>query len=191
VERATGQLQIASNSTIVEFNPWEMGSYDSELAAFAPLKYVGSDFENGTIRRNRDCVLGVDNAGFVMGTSASLFNPAFLQIDEAQNVPDFLLKAINNTLVDIGDENRDIANWPNPFTNTILVTTRTRTARSLPLSTAVRTCKTFPPIHCSCLTEKSMLYSQLMALLIERLAGQMARLLSQRTRGLSSALRHK
>jgi len=115
VERATGQLQIASNSTIVEFNPWGMGSYDSELAAFAPLKYVGSDFENGTIRRNRDCVLGVDNAGFVMGTSASLFNPAFLQIDEAQNVPDFLLKAINNTLADIGNENRDIANWPNPF----------------------------------------------------------------------------
>ncbi|RKL35250.1 Lysophospholipase 2 [Fusarium oxysporum] len=115
IERTTGQLQIASNSTIMEFNPWEMGSFDPELAAFAPLKYVGSAFQNGTIGRNGDCVAGVDNAGFVMGTSASLFNQAFLQIQKADNVPEFLLKAINNTLADIGDENRDIANWPNPF----------------------------------------------------------------------------
>uniref|UniRef100_A0A0C4DJH7 Lysophospholipase n=1 Tax=Fusarium oxysporum (strain Fo5176) TaxID=660025 RepID=A0A0C4DJH7_FUSOF len=115
IERTTGQLQIASNSTIMEFNPWEMGSFDPELAAFAPLKYVGSAFQNGTIGRNGDCVAGADNAGFVMGTSASLFNQAFLQIQKADNVPEFLLKAINNTLADIGDENRDIANWPNPF----------------------------------------------------------------------------
>jgi lysophospholipase len=115
VERTSGQLQIASNSTIVEFNPWEMGSFDPGLAAFAPLKYVGSDFENGTIERNKVCIAGVDNVGFVMGTSASLFNQAFLQIDKATNVPDFLLRAINNTLADIGEENRDIANWPNPF----------------------------------------------------------------------------
>ncbi|CEI68175.1 unnamed protein product [Fusarium venenatum] len=115
VERTSGQLQIADNSTIVEFNPWEMGSYDPGLAAFAPLKYVGSDFDNGTIKRGGDCIAGVDNAGFVMGTSSSLFNQAFLQIGKAENVPKFLLDAINNTLADIGDENRDIANWPNPF----------------------------------------------------------------------------
>ncbi|KAH7232933.1 lysophospholipase catalytic domain-containing protein [Fusarium tricinctum] len=115
VERTTGQIQIASNSTVVEFNPWEMGSYDPELAAFAPLKYVGSDFDNGTIKRGGYCIAGLDNAGFVMGTSSSLFNQAFLQIGKVENVPDFLVKAINNTLADIGDENRDIANWPNPF----------------------------------------------------------------------------
>ncbi|KAM5528651.1 lysophospholipase [Fusarium oxysporum f. sp. phaseoli] len=62
-----------------------------------------------------ETVAGADNAGFVMGTSASLFNQAFLQIQKADNVPEFLLKAINNTLADIGEENRDIANWPNPF----------------------------------------------------------------------------
>ncbi|EXA30115.1 phospholipase A2 [Fusarium oxysporum f. sp. pisi HDV247] len=115
IERTTGQVQIATNSTIVEFNPWEMGSYDPGLSAFAPLKYVGSSFDNGTLKRGSHCIAGVDNVGFVMGTSASLFNQAFLQIDKAKNVPDFLLKAINNTLADIGEENRDIANWPNPF----------------------------------------------------------------------------
>lgn len=115
VERTSGQLQIANNSTVMEFNPWEMGSYDPSLGAFAPLKYVGSDFENGTIRRNGDCVAGVDNAGFVMGTSSSLFNQAFLQIAKVENAPDFLIRAINNTLADVGEDNRDIASWPNPF----------------------------------------------------------------------------
>ncbi|KAJ3454540.1 hypothetical protein MRS44_013140 [Fusarium solani] len=92
-----------------------MGSYDPGLVAFAPLKYVGSDFDNGTIKRDGDCIAGVDNAGFVMGTSSSLFNQAFLQIGKAENVPEFLLEAINDTLADIGEENRDIASWPNPF----------------------------------------------------------------------------
>jgi lysophospholipase len=122
IERTTGQVQIATNSTIVEFNPWEMGSYDPGLSAFAPLKYVTSSFDNGTLKRGSHCIAGVDNVGFVMGTSASLFNQAFLQIDKANNVPDFLLKAINNTLADIGEENRDIANWPNPFIGTTLKT---------------------------------------------------------------------
>ncbi|KAK7420706.1 Lysophospholipase 1 [Neonectria magnoliae] len=115
LERPFGQLQLPENSTVIEFNPWEMGSYDPKVAAFAPLKFVGSNFTNGTIGRGGDCIEGVDNAGFVMGTSSSLFNQAFLQIDKASRVPDFLLRAINDTLADLGEENRDIANWPNPF----------------------------------------------------------------------------
>lgn len=115
VERTTGQVQIAANSTVFEFNPWEMGSYDTGLEAFAPLQFVGSNFTNGTIARNGVCIAGVDNAGFVMGTSSSLFNQALLQIGQVQGVPDFLLNAINDTLTDIGDDNRDIAAWPNPF----------------------------------------------------------------------------
>ncbi|WKT54000.1 Lysophospholipase, catalytic domain [Fusarium oxysporum f. sp. vasinfectum] len=51
IERTTGQLQIASYSTIVKFNTWEMGSYDPSLSAFPPLEYVGSAFNNGTIKR--------------------------------------------------------------------------------------------------------------------------------------------
>ncbi|RKK64093.1 hypothetical protein BFJ69_g16802 [Fusarium oxysporum] len=115
IERTAGQLQITTNSTIVEFNPWEMRSYDPSLSAFATLKYVGSAFNNYTIKRGSQCIAGVDNVGFVMGTSSSLFNQASLQMDTAENIPDLLLNAINNTLADIGEENRDIANWPNPF----------------------------------------------------------------------------
>ncbi|KAL7929535.1 lysophospholipase [Trichoderma chlorosporum] len=115
IERTSGQLQIASNSTIFEFNPWEMGSYDPGLEAFAPLRFIGSNFTNGTIPRNGECIAGVDNAGFVMGTSSSLFNQAFLQIGQVEGVPNFLISAINDTLADVGTNNKDIANWPNPF----------------------------------------------------------------------------
>ncbi|KAH7232446.1 lysophospholipase catalytic domain-containing protein [Fusarium solani] len=104
VERKMGQLQKGDNSTIIEFNPWEMGSYDPGLAAFTPLKYMGSSFTNGTIKKDEGCIVGVDNVGF-----------AFLQISQVSNAPNFLVDALNSTLKDIGEENKDIANWPNPF----------------------------------------------------------------------------
>ncbi|KAL6862105.1 lysophospholipase [Trichoderma novae-zelandiae] len=115
IERTSGQLQIASNSTIFEFNPWEMGSYDPGLEAFAPLQFVGSNFTNGSIPRDGECIAGVDNAGFVMGTSSSLFNQAFLQIGRVEGVPEFLIRAINESLANVGSQNGDIASWPNPF----------------------------------------------------------------------------
>ena len=117
VERPAGQIQIWENSTVFEFNPWEMGSYDPGNPAFAPLRYVGSDFINGSVpERDGQCVAGVDNVGFVVGTSSSLFNQAFLQLGRAStDVPDFFIRSINRTLASISEENSDIASWPNPF----------------------------------------------------------------------------
>lgn len=115
VERPAGQFLIWENSTVFEFNPWEMGSYDPGNPAFAPLRYVGSRFANGSLSPSEQCVAGVDNVGFVMGTSSSLFNQAFLQIARVEGAPDFLIRSINATLAQMGEENRDIANWPNPF----------------------------------------------------------------------------
>ena len=115
IERPSGQLLIWENSTIIEFNPWEMGSYDSSNPAFAPLRYIGSTFINGQLPSNGTCVAGFDNAGFVVGTSSSLFNQAFLQIQNHPDVPDFLLRTINNTLARIGEKNSDVSLWPNPF----------------------------------------------------------------------------
>ncbi len=85
---------------------------DCRLRAAA---FVGSNFTNGTIDPSGGCISGVDNGGFVMGTSSSLFNQAFLQIDKTSGMPDFLLSALNQTLAEIGQENRDVASWPNPF----------------------------------------------------------------------------
>jgi lysophospholipase len=115
LERPLGQLLIPENSTVFEFNPWEMGSYDPGVAAFAPLKYIGSNFTKGNIGGDGICRAGYDNAGFIMGTSSSLFNQAFLQLGTVSGLPEFLLKALTESLGDFGEDNKDIANWPNPF----------------------------------------------------------------------------
>ncbi|KAM7197000.1 lysophospholipase [Rhypophila sp. PSN 637] len=115
LERAAGAIQVALNSTVIEFNPWEMGSYNAPNPAFALLKYIGSAFERGDIPPDGNCVAGVDNTGFVVGTSSSLFNQAFLQIAQVEGAPNSLINMINSTLAQVGAENRDVAVWPNPF----------------------------------------------------------------------------
>lgn len=115
LERPADQLLILENSTSLEFNPWEMGSYDPSNPAFAPLRYIGSNFANGTLPPGSDCVAGYDNVGFVIGTSSSLFNQAFLQVQSASKAPDFFLEQLNRTLARIGRENNDVSLWPNPF----------------------------------------------------------------------------
>lgn len=116
VERPAGQLQILENSTVFEFNPWEMGSYDMGNPAFAPLRYVGSPFNNGTIASGGQCIAGVDNVGFVVGTSSTLFNQGFLAINQGSpDVPDFFVRALNATLAGLSDQSADVALWPNPF----------------------------------------------------------------------------
>jgi lysophospholipase len=58
--------------------------------------------------------MGFDNMGFVVGTSSSLFNQAFLQIDKTeapQRVKDF----VSEKLEEIGNDNRDVSSWINPF----------------------------------------------------------------------------
>lgn len=68
------ELVVGSNSTVYELSPWEFGSFNPTIYGFAPLEYLGSPFENGNLPHNASCVRGFDNAGFVMGTSSSLFN---------------------------------------------------------------------------------------------------------------------
>lgn len=115
-ERAPGEILISLNTTVFEFNPWEMGSYDPTLYGFAPLRYIGSNFTEGELPNDESCVAGFDNAGFVMGTSSSLFNQVILQLDTFTNVPQFLRDAVRSVLNGIGQDNNDIADYvPNPF----------------------------------------------------------------------------
>jgi lysophospholipase len=113
-ERAPGQLMIPSNATIFEFNPWELGSYDPTTQAFAPLKFVGSYFSGGTLLDPETCIAGFDNTGFVIGTSSSLFNTFYLQINNT-DAPQRVKDRISQMLLEIGQENNDISDWPNPF----------------------------------------------------------------------------
>ncbi|KAH7382114.1 lysophospholipase catalytic domain-containing protein [Pyrenochaeta sp. MPI-SDFR-AT-0127] len=114
LERAPNQLLIPSNSTSYEINPWEFGTFDPPTAAFAPLQYVGSKFRAGVLPDTERCVSGFDNAGFVVGTSSSLFNQAYLQINKT-DIPPRVQDYLTEKLEEIGNENNDVSNWVNPF----------------------------------------------------------------------------
>ncbi|KAB8231205.1 lysophospholipase catalytic domain-containing protein [Aspergillus alliaceus] len=113
--RNPGEVLIGSNSTVYEFNPWEFGSFDPSVFGFAPLEYLGSRFENGQLPKDEKCVRGFDNAGFVMGTSSSLFNQFILRLN-GTDIPDFLKEGIADVLEKLGEKDDDIAIYsPNPF----------------------------------------------------------------------------
>lgn len=113
--RNPGELLIGSNSTVYEFNPWEFGSFDPSIFGFAPLEYLGSRFDNGQLPRGEPCVRGFDNAGFVMGTSSSLFNQFILRLNKT-DLPDLAKDVFSKILTAIGRDGDDIAVYgPNPF----------------------------------------------------------------------------
>ena len=114
-ERAPNVKLVGGNATVFEFNPWEMGTWDPTLFGFAPLRYLGSNFSNGALPDDQQCVRGFDNAGYVMGTSSSLFNQLLLQVDQ-QDIPDVAKAAVRKILEDLNQDNNDIADYsPNPF----------------------------------------------------------------------------
>ncbi len=113
-ERAPGQTLIPRNTTVYEFNPFEMGSWDPTTFGFAPTQYLGSNFSGGSLPDNGSCVVGFDNAGFIMGTSSSLFNAVVASANSA-NIPQALKDTLARTLDGLGVNNEDIADYPNPF----------------------------------------------------------------------------
>ena len=113
--RAPNQLLISSNTTVYEFSPWEFGSWDPTTYGFVPLEYLGSNFSGGVLPPGDQCVRGFDNAGYVMGTSSSLFNEFLLQINTT-SISSIFKDALTGILTDLGENNEDISSYsPNPF----------------------------------------------------------------------------
>ena len=113
--RAPGTHIVSLNSTVYEFNPFELGSWDPTTYGFAPMRYVGSNFSAGVVPSDGKCVEGFDQAGFVMGTSSTLFNTFLLNINST-GIPQALNNIFTGILTAVGEENDDIAQWhPNPF----------------------------------------------------------------------------
>ncbi|EKV07526.1 Lysophospholipase 1 [Penicillium digitatum] len=113
--RSPNELVIGSNSTIYEFNPWEFGTFDPTIFGFVPLKYLGSKFEGGSLPSNESCISGFDSAGFVIGTSSTLFNQFLLQINTT-SLPNFVKNVFTDLLSDFDRAQDDIASYdPNPF----------------------------------------------------------------------------
>ena len=112
-----GSTVVSTNSTIFEFNPFEMGSWDPTLNAFTDVKYLGSKVNNGLPTENDQCIAGFDNVGFITGTSADIFNlisespagSAFAGI-----ISSFTKKFLPNAT---GDDTDVGIYAPNPFKN--------------------------------------------------------------------------
>ncbi|KAF6818154.1 Lysophospholipase [Colletotrichum sojae] len=114
--RAPNERIISLNATVYEFNPFELGTWDPTAFGFAPLRYLASNFSAGTVPQNGSCVRGFDQAGFVMGTSSSLFNQFMLQNMTSTGLPDFIQTALTAILGVLDRDNNDIAQYvPNPF----------------------------------------------------------------------------
>ncbi|KAI7469563.1 lysophospholipase Plb2 [Hortaea werneckii] len=116
--RRPGETLVATNTTVFTFTPWELGSHDPTVYGFAPLRYVGTNFTEGSPQDDSQCVEGYDNVGFVMGTSSSLFNMALTQVNQTGTTGLFtnaLQDALVNVLETIGENDYDIAYWVNPF----------------------------------------------------------------------------
>lgn len=115
--RAPGTTIISLNSTVFEFNPYEMGSWDPTTYGFAPMEYLASNFSGGVVPANGKCVRGFDSVSYIFGTSSSLFNAFLLQnISSVHGVPQFLINAATDILKGLSHDRDDIAQWvPNPF----------------------------------------------------------------------------
>lgn len=114
--RSPGEKIVGANSTVMEFSPFEFGSWDPTIFGFAPLEYLGSQFNSGSLPADKSCVRGYDNAGFVFGTSSTLFN-AFIQYVNSTGLPSILENLITDGLNKLGQANEDIAIYVNPFYN--------------------------------------------------------------------------
>ncbi|EGW30429.1 lysophospholipase 2 [Spathaspora passalidarum NRRL Y-27907] len=112
--RAPNSTIINLNSTVFEITPYEVGSFDPSLNTFVQTKYLGTQLDDGVPKK--DCINGYDNAGFLMGTSSSLFNQFILQLDKA-GLPPFINDLIKKYILDpLSKSNEDVANYnPNPF----------------------------------------------------------------------------
>ncbi|KAJ3501630.1 hypothetical protein NLJ89_g9249 [Agrocybe chaxingu] len=108
------------NSVVYEITPLEFASFDPFLSTGMNLSYAGTHLTNGRSINGTACVTGLDQAGFVMGTSASLFNQI---LDFARNtLSQFsssdsagLLYVLSRQLQQVRTRADDVANWPNPF----------------------------------------------------------------------------
>ncbi|EXJ96090.1 lysophospholipase [Capronia coronata CBS 617.96] len=113
--RAPGELAIPTNTTVFEFNAFEMGTWDATIYGFVPTQYLGTNFTAGEVPDSDRCVVGFDNAGFIMGTSSTLFNQFILQLNST-DISSTLKDLIGDVLDKLGRDNDDIADYtPNPF----------------------------------------------------------------------------
>ncbi|KAJ7594761.1 phospholipase B [Mycena floridula] len=116
----TSTAALPLDPTVYEITPFELASWDPSLSAGTNLSTAGTYLNNGRPDNGTSCVSAFDQASFVMGTSAGLFNQIF---DFANNklvstrgeIGSGLFYLLQRQVQDIRARRDDVANWPNPF----------------------------------------------------------------------------
>lgn len=76
------------------------------------MEFLGTAASNGKPNTTDGCITGYDNMGYIMGTSATLFNVAIYELISGNSTLSSLLGKLVSSL--LGKDN-DIATYPNPF----------------------------------------------------------------------------
>ncbi|ETW80449.1 hypothetical protein HETIRDRAFT_384983 [Heterobasidion irregulare TC 32-1] len=113
---------LSPDPVAYEITPMEFGSFDPKLSAMMNLSYAGTHLNNGQPDNDTACVTHFDQAGFVMGSSASLFNQI---LDFGRNTisgfqgssASAILYVLSRQLQEVRTRADDVANWPSPFQN--------------------------------------------------------------------------
>ncbi|KAK9461145.1 lysophospholipase catalytic domain-containing protein [Lipomyces oligophaga] len=110
---------VSSNintTNVFELTPYEFGSYDTELAAFTNMKYIGTKVDNGIPEGN--CTVGFDSGAFLIATSSNIFDAYPLNVPAFQSavIPSVLLNDITEYKITNSTFLQNVANYyPNPF----------------------------------------------------------------------------
>ncbi|GAA5828184.1 hypothetical protein JCM11251_002624 [Rhodosporidiobolus azoricus] len=120
-QQVSGQSStvIPLSNTQFEITPYTFGSFDPSLAGRIAIEYMGTQGNNGQPANTSACVEYFENAGFVMGSSASLFN-AVQTGSFSSDVVQQLIQTLLQQITDIEQSTAAIpliANYPNSFQN--------------------------------------------------------------------------
>ncbi|KAK5118412.1 hypothetical protein LTR62_002926 [Meristemomyces frigidus] len=81
VNGSQGQCVPPFSAIIYEFHPYEYGSWDTGVSAFAQTKYMGTKLTNGSPTKPGVCTAQYDNLGYVFGTSSDVFFAACAAVE--------------------------------------------------------------------------------------------------------------
>jgi lysophospholipase len=131
---------LAPEPIVYEMTPFEFGSWDPNLSAMINMSFAGTHVNNFQPANSTSCVTGFDQTGFMMGTSASLFNASRTLfrcslrscLRHLQQILDFadnklngfdsndgqaLFYVLQRQLTEVRTRANDVANWPNVRTH--------------------------------------------------------------------------
>ncbi|KAF2481690.1 lysophospholipase [Neohortaea acidophila] len=117
---AEGQCAPSITGPIFEFHPYEYGSWDQGVDAFAVTSYMGSKLSNGKPVSQSSCVANYDNIGYVFGTSSDVFNIALGGVCFTPPTgSDNILEAFETLVAAVETPSEDdlFALYENPFYN--------------------------------------------------------------------------